>query len=168
MSIANATKDIRDWRDLAPLEGWCKVLDMYDGDTCWIAIDLNNLNYNPETDAPTNIANSICKVNVRIARINAPEIKGGTDETKAAGRASRDFARSLLLGKIVRFRFGKFGLIKGESLDSFHRQIGELEIPVCKIVHTANITKHFIGGAEFANFSDIMLTAGHAVVFSKI
>lgn len=166
MDISSATKDTQDWRDLAPLEGWCKVIDMYDGDTCWVAIDLNNYRYNPSNPANklwlTNA--KIRKVNVRIARINAPEIKGGTDESKAAARASRDFARSLLLGKIVKFRFGNFGLIKGESLDSFHRQIGELDIPSYLMQKE---TSGIVGGAEFINFSDLMLTSGHASLFSK-
>jgi endonuclease YncB( thermonuclease family) len=162
-----STKNTKDWRDLAPLEGWCKVISVYDGDTCWVAIDLNNPGLNPNNSGLPGLNPglpglnpNIRKVNVRIARINAPEIKGGTEATREAARASRDFARELLLNKIVRFRFGNFGLIKGESLDSFHRQIGELEIAK---PHNSNL---YLGGSELINFSDIMLATGHAVVFT--
>ncbi len=150
--ISADKKSLRDWRDLAPLEGWCKVVDVYDGDTCWAAIDLAN----PGLD-PLITRSEIKKVNIRIARINAPEIKGGTDATRAAARKSRDFARTLLLGKIVRFRFGNFGLNHGESLDCYHRQIAELYID--------QLSDGITGGATTSNFSDIMLMTGNAELY---
>ena len=153
MSVLTATKDLKDWRDLAPMEGWCKIIDVYDGDTCWAAIDLNNPGVYPTINNSTCSAiPNIKKVNIRIARINAAEIKGGNEESKQKARDARDFARTLLLGKIVRFKFGKFGVIKGESLDRYHRQLGELYI------HT-----EFTGAEE--NFSDLMLSTGNAVLF---
>jgi endonuclease YncB( thermonuclease family) len=149
MSVLNATKSsTKDWRDLAPMEGWCKVIDIYDGDTCWVAIDLNNPAVKPTETIPLNA--NIKRVNIRIARIDSPEIKGGTEETKKNARAARDYARELMLGKLVKFRFGNFGVINGESLDRYHRQIAELYVP--------------INGVE-SNFSDIMLRGGHAVLF---
>lgn len=168
--ISVVKKDLRDWRDLAPLEGLCKIVDVYDGDTCWAAIDLANPSLNPDIRD-----SNIKKVNIRIARINAPEIKGGTETTRASARASRDFARSLLLGKIIRFRFGNFGLINGESLDCYHRQIAELYILNDDFIKTTLkdlSAKLIVGGSnlipsntEYINFSDIMLLSGNAELY---
>ncbi len=49
---------------------------------------------------------------LRLLRINTPEIRGGTAETKAAGIKARDRLRELVLGKevIIRtFKSGKYG-----------------------------------------------------------
>lgn len=38
---------------------------------------------------------------IRLARVNTPEIRGGTEETKAAGRTSRNRVKDLILGHDV-------------------------------------------------------------------
>tara|TARA_R110000796_G_scaffold17656_2_gene54217 strand:- start:27457 stop:27813 length:357 start_codon:yes stop_codon:yes gene_type:complete len=61
------------------------VLSAYDGDTVKVKIDLGF---------------SIFSVVVlRLKGIDTPELRGGTPETKAAGRAARDFTRSKLVGQ---------------------------------------------------------------------
>lgn len=74
------------------------VIDVYDGDTCRIDIDLGfNLGMNNEK--------------IRLARINAPEIRGAS---RLEGIKSRDYLRKLILNKEVlvktyKDRKGKFG-----------------------------------------------------------
>lgn len=62
-----------------------KIIEVYDGDTCTIDIDLGLYTW-------------IKGEKIRLNRINAPELKGA-DKTK--GLLSRDFLRSLILDKEV-------------------------------------------------------------------
>ncbi len=74
------------------------VVSVYDGDTVRADIDLGLYTW-------------IKKEKIRLARINAPELRGAERE---AGLRSRDFLRELLLGKEVilktlKDRKGKYG-----------------------------------------------------------
>ncbi len=62
-----------------------KVVDVYDGDTCRVDIDLgfNTLLKNEK---------------IRLYKINAPEVTG---EEKGNGKKSRDFLKELILNKTV-------------------------------------------------------------------
>lgn len=62
-----------------------EVVGVYDGDTCTVDIDLGLRFW----------AKSIF---IRLARINAPEIRG---EQREAGLKARDFLRSMILNKSV-------------------------------------------------------------------
>ncbi len=62
-----------------------KIIEVYDGDTCTIDIDLG-------------LHTWIKGEKIRLTRINAPELRG-TERTK--GLKSRDFLRSLILDKEV-------------------------------------------------------------------
>jgi len=63
-----------------------KRSDVYDGDTVTMEVDLG-------------FHVSMKKMKFRLYGINAPEIKGGTEETKAAARAARDRLRDLVVGR---------------------------------------------------------------------
>ncbi len=74
------------------------VVSVYDGDTIHVDIDLG-------------LSTWIRKEKLRLARINAPEIRGAE---RPAGLASRDFLRQQILGKeiivqTIKDRKGKFG-----------------------------------------------------------
>ena len=62
-----------------------KIVEVYDGDTCTIDMDLG-------------LHTWIKGEKIRLTRINAPELRG-TERTK--GLKSRDFLRSLILNKEV-------------------------------------------------------------------
>lgn len=148
-------KNTKDWRDLAPLEGWAKVASVYDGDTIWIITNINNpLEVNCSAD-------QLRKINIRLARIDTPEMKGVTPEVKAKAVAARDHVRDLILDKLVYFKLGNFG-IGGESLDSFKRQIGEIYV-----VGESHQTGQILGGKPVMNLSDHLLEGGYAVPFRK-
>jgi micrococcal nuclease len=61
------------------------VDEVYDGDTCTVAIDLGMHTW-------------IHGEKLRLNRINAPELRG---PTRPAGELSRDFLRTQILGKTV-------------------------------------------------------------------
>lgn len=80
-----------------------KVVEVYDGDTCTIDIDLG-------------LHTWIKGEKVRLNRINAPELKG-TERTK--GLKSRDYLRSLILDKeifieTIKDKKEKYGRYLGE------------------------------------------------------
>lgn len=136
----NECKTLRDWRDLSPMKGEAKVISVYDGDTCWLKIDTNN----PEASQDLPLPNrNFVKVNVRLAIIDTPEIKGGTEESREKARNARDFLRQLILDKYVDFEFGNFGT-KGESMCPYHRQIGIIKLK------------------DGTNVNSLMLESGHA------
>ncbi len=79
------------------------VIKVYDGDTITVNIDLGlNVIFR--------------KVKIRLARINAPELKG---EQRVEGLKARDFLRELIMGKeitvqTIKDRKGKYGRYLGE------------------------------------------------------
>jgi len=82
---------------------WAYVIRVYDGDTIHVDIDLGLKN---------------CKKDekIRLARINAPELRG---DERNAGIKSRDFLENLILEKFVllqtkKDRKGKWGRYIGE------------------------------------------------------
>jgi len=105
------------------------VTKVYDGDTCTVDIDLGFYTW-------------IHKENIRIARINAPELRGSERER---GLISRDYLRSLILNKeifleTIKFKKGKYG-----------RYLGEIWV------------KDEQG--NYFNVNDHMVATGHAVVY---
>lgn len=152
--------NIKDWRDLAPLEGWAKVIKVYDGDTFWLALS--------PTD-PTNIEllsldqpDKLKLVNVRLARVNAPELRGAESDK---GKASKQYVESLISDQIVWFKFGNFGLYHGESLDRYQRQIGEIYFVPKNTIHTCKSSLSLVGGGYGYNLSNHLLESGHATPF---
>ncbi len=79
------------------------VIKVYDGDTITVNIDLG-------------LHTFVNKVKIRLARINAPELRG---EEREKGLKSRDFLRSLILNReviiqTIKDRKGKYGRYLGE------------------------------------------------------
>ncbi|MBN2011327.1 thermonuclease family protein [candidate division KSB1 bacterium] len=79
------------------------VTEVYDGDTCTVDIDLG-------------LHTWLKDEKIRLARINAPELRG---DERDAGFVSRDFLRSLILKKSViletiKDQKGKYGRYLGE------------------------------------------------------
>jgi micrococcal nuclease len=75
------------------------ITHVYDGDTLTATIDLG---FKIHIDG----------AKLRLAYVNTPEIRGGTEETKQAGRRSRNYVKQRILGKKVRLRAlgrGKYG-----------------------------------------------------------
>ncbi len=104
------------------------VVNVYDGDTVHVDIDLG-------------LHTWVHREKIRLARIDAPEIRG---EERPAGLKSRDFLRKLVLGKeillvTIKDRKGKFGRYLGEL---FLRMDGRL-----------------------VNVSDLMVKEGYAVPY---
>lgn len=63
-----------------------KVVKVYDGDTFTIAVYY---------------CNKLTRFQVRLYGVDCPEIKGGTEESKAAARVSKQHVEQLILNKIV-------------------------------------------------------------------
>jgi micrococcal nuclease len=88
----------------------CKVVDIYDGDTCKVVFDLNNCLY---------------KWNIRMTGYDSPEIRMSKDdpereEKKLKGLEARDYLRNLILNKIVYIKCGNF--------DKYGRLLGTIFI----------------------------------------
>jgi len=159
MQFANF-KNTQDWRDISPLEGWGKVVSVYDGDTIWLVADLNNplsLDINPNP--------LLRKINIRLARIDTPEMKGVSADIKAKAVAARDHVRELILDHIVYFKLGNYG-IGGESMDTFKRQIGEIYISNSNCTY-GDVQNMVVGGKELVNLSDHLLAGGYAIPFTR-
>jgi len=102
------------------------VVSVYDGDTIRADIDLG-------------LKTWIREEKIRLARINAPELRGNE---RTAGLQARDFLRSLILNKeillqTIKDRRGKYG-----------RYLGEIWLK---------------DGETYVNINDEMVKKGHAV-----
>lgn len=81
-------------------------VSVYDGDTITVDLDLGF---------------NTCRkgIKIRLFGINTPEIRGGTEATKEAGRRSRDWLKEKILGKEIilktyKDKKGKYGRWLGE------------------------------------------------------
>jgi len=102
------------------------VVSVYDGDTIRVDIDLG-------------LKTWIREEKIRLARINAPELRGNE---RTAGLQARDFLRSVILNKevllqTIKDRQGKYG-----------RYLGEIWLK---------------DGETYVNINDEMVKNGHAV-----
>jgi micrococcal nuclease len=82
-----------------------KITAVYDGDTCTADVDLG-------------FKVVVCGEKIRLARINALEIRGAS---RKEGLVARDFLRELILGKevllkTIRDKRGKYGRYLGEII----------------------------------------------------
>jgi len=80
---------------------WAKVTNVYDGDTL-------------TADISVGFGITLAKQKLRLYGIDTPEIRGGTEETKAAARTSRDRLRGLVLDRwivleTIKDEKGKYG-----------------------------------------------------------
>ncbi len=105
------------------------VTEVYDGDTCTTDIDLG-------------LHTWIKGEKIRLARINAPELRGTEREQ---GLVSRDFLRGLILNKNIFLETIK------DRKEKFGRYLGEIWI------------KDAAG--DFFNVNDRMLAEGYAVPY---
>ena len=94
-----------------------RVVKNYDGDTVTVEIDLGfNIRY---------------QVRVRVEGVNTPELRGGTPETRAAGRVARDEVRSWLsqwkglLSLHTTCEHGKYGRVLGDIRTSTGKSLAE-------------------------------------------
>ena len=94
------------------------VRAVYDGDTITVDVDLG-------------FGVTMTRQKIRLKGIDTPELRGGTSETKAAAKKSRDRVRGLILGRPVtvktfKDRKGKFGRWIGEVYLSTGECVNEL------------------------------------------
>lgn len=104
------------------------ITEVYDGDTCTAVVDLG-------------FTVSV-KVKFRLYGINTPELKGGTEASKAAGKAAKARLEALVLGREVSLQS-----IKGA--DSFGRWLAVIDSP----------------DGNPLTVNQRLLSEGHAVVF---
>jgi len=136
----NNTKSLNDL--IKPGTYRAKVLDVYDGDTIWVA-------YNNESIG-------LIKSKVRLNRINAAEIRGNKNESelqkqarvKSAKRA-KDIVSQLVNGKIVTLVITK--------LDLYSRILGDIIIDREDFQQVVND-----GGTGNVDLSTFMLQGGYA------
>lgn len=82
-----------------------RVIDVYDGDTLTVDIDLGFMM-------------SLRKLKVRLLGIDTAEMKGGTNESKAKALQARDWLRSKVLEKEV--------YLESKGLDKYGRWLGRV------------------------------------------
>jgi micrococcal nuclease len=90
-------------RPAPPFHYRATVTSVYDGDTCTVDLDLG-------------LSITLHEQKIRLARINAPELRG---RSKKRGRAARDFLRGIIQEKeillqTIKDRKGKYGRYLGE------------------------------------------------------
>ena len=112
-------------RPAPPFHYRATVTSVYDGDTCTVELDLG-------------LSIALHKQKIRLARINAPELRG---RSHRRGRTARDFLRGVILEKeillqTIKDKKGKYG-----------RYLGELWVKQ---------------GRRMVNVNDLLVTEGHA------
>lgn len=88
-----------------------KVVDVYDGDTCTVAFQLNGQWYHTK---------------LRLLGIDTPEIRGSPADVKVKAFAARDALSELVLGKVVELKNAKMEKKWGRLLADIY--IGSLHV----------------------------------------
>jgi len=114
---------------------WARIDSVYDGDTA-------------TADFHLGFGISYEKQKLRLYGINAPELRGGTEEEKAAGKAARDRLKDLVLNKWV-----KVETIKDEK-GKYGRYLAILWLP-------ENQDEPY---GTYTNINNLLIEEGHAVV----
>jgi micrococcal nuclease len=91
-----------------------KVVSLYDGDTCKMTLFLE--------EELINVSNTIkpYRMTVRLNGLDAPEIKGSSDEEKKYAQVSKHLLSELILGKLVKIVCGDF--------DKYGRLLAEIYV----------------------------------------
>lgn len=76
--------------DFNGLKKFCRVVKVYDGDTCTVLFIWRKKNI---------------KINCRLYGIDTPEIRTSDEEEKERGIKARDFLREMILEKIITINF---------------------------------------------------------------
>lgn len=84
--------EYKDTKPFIPPIKWVRVIKIYDGDTITVAARL------PYDGSP------IYRYSVRLAGIDAPEMKGGTANETGLATKSRDALHDLIFGKVIELR----------------------------------------------------------------
>jgi micrococcal nuclease len=124
-TLAECTKDNTPKWNFNGISAKGKVVSVYDGDTVTIVFDTFGLGF--------------FQHNIRLAGIDAPEIRGKSAEEKKAAIDAREYLRTLIDGKEVSF--------KVTSTDKYGRLLATIEY-------------------QGADVSDLMLAYGHAKPYS--
>jgi micrococcal nuclease len=82
-----------------------RVVDVYDGDTVTVDVDLG-------------FSMSLRKLKVRLSGIDAAEMRGGTNESRARAVLARDWLRSQILGKEI--------YLESKGIDKYGRWLGRI------------------------------------------
>ncbi len=137
------TKSLNDF--IKPGTYKAKVIDVYDGDTVWVAYKNEHI--------------GIIKSKVRLNRINAPEIRGKKGESEFAkktrlenARRSKDIVNQLIGNKIVTL------VISG--LDKYSRILGDIIISEKDFQEVSDCH----GDVDLSTF---MLQGGYAVEYTE-
>lgn len=140
--LARATFETVSEYNLKGLRTQCKMLRVYDGDTCWIAARVHGRLY---------------KYKVRMLGYDTPEMKPlksnpHREEEKKKATEARDYLHSLVFGKDLEIEF--FGYCKyGRPLAVLYAKHVSTPAWCCKSKST------------FMNVNDAMLQSGHAVPY---
>jgi len=108
-----------------------KVIKVYDGDTITVASKL------PYKESP------IYRFRIRLSGIDAPEIKGETEEEKNAAKISRDILTALVKDKIV--------TLKNTSTEKYGRILADVylnDVNINKLLLEQNHALPYDGGTK--------------------
>lgn len=148
--LQNCTKaNTKSLEDFIPKgEISAKVLDVYDGDTIWVAY------LNPYLNVPI-------KSKVRLTRINAPEIRGKSGESakdkkdrSTAANKSKDMVSYIVHGKII-----KLNVL---GLDKYSRLLCDVLVPEEEWVKTG-LEGEVVN--KYVDLSNFLLKGGYAVEY---
>lgn len=110
-----------------------KCVSVYDGDTITVDLDLG---FNTHRRG----------IKIRLLGINTPEIRGGTEATKAEGRRSRDWLEKKILDKEIVLKTYK------DKKGKYGRWLGKIFLPGETDKASLNDQMVNLGLAEIANY----------------
>ena len=113
---------------------WAKVVDVYDGDSCWVAVDFGM---------------GLFRYPLRMEGYDTPEIRSKDQDEKISALLVRDELRKLILDKIVWLE-----VVETDKPDKYGRLLSRILVPdrqtdlngSCKFVNVKDwILKHNYG-----------------------
>jgi len=109
-----------------------EVVDVYDGDTCTLKVDLGfNMSF---------------VLKARLYGVDTPELRSKDDKEKARAYKARDFVREITRGKEVRIETHKQGKYGRYLVDLFVEDEGGAWVKVNSLLILRGLAKAYYGG----------------------
>jgi endonuclease YncB( thermonuclease family) len=139
--LNNINKDNVTEYDLKNISGWCKVIDVYDGDTFKIIMPIDNV---------------MKIINIRMYGIDTPELKSKNDEERKMAKSARDELNNMIYEKILWIKILKHDKYGGRYVGMIftNKNDSEFDKSINKIMIDKGLAYFYDGKIKKKSFND--------------
>jgi len=140
-SLKNINKEDVTEYDLKNISGWCKVIDVYDGDTFKIIMPIDNI---------------MKIINIRMYGIDTPELKSKNDDERKMALLAKDELAKMINDKILWINIMKHDKYGGRYVGMIFDDKNKVDFDqsINKIMITKGLAYFYDGKTKKKSFKD--------------